>query len=552
MKRVVTISWFLVVFCIRTYGQLGRISGELRYEHRYQDFIYNDNLTKIEVSNPVLDLRMTGNVLSPRLLTYSLFSSFNANFITTGNAYFSYSASQYTWNRYNLNLNALPYSPVKLTLAARENAYDITSESDFTSDHTADRQQEQRAELSVHQISWLPTLNLSYVRNRSYAVLGYPYDVVNQTFTFSASGATDTTGSYSLTGTMVDFRDRLSDAFDRFFTLQFSASRELSEKHGVNINSEFEQYAGYSGLGSSVAYRGIVTNRVRLMSVLSGNVAQTSYAQSRSVSLSQSASYRINEHFQCGLGASGFLGNGQVNTAGGERNDRYKSVGGFGNVQHQRSIAGMSVVNALLVGYNQQQYVDRYNNFQAGLANTIARQIGPFSATGNYNFSFLRVRNARSYDVVDNTAGIIMGGTLPHGIRSQSDLRYRDVRYPGDESPYRTQRSLFLTQRFNGSFVYLIPFHLGLSVSANWYFSLITGRTYGWSATFASPSFFLRGLAVDYAYSRSYDPYYQREVAEHRGSMSYQWRALVFSSNFRYATFPVRVREINFRVSRFF
>ena len=50
--------------------------------------------------------------------------------------------------------------------------------------------------------------------------------------------------------------------------------------------------------------------------------------------------------------------------------------------------------------------------------------------------------------------------------------------------------------------------------------------------------------------TRSFDPYFRREIADHNGSLMYQWRALSFQARFRYATFPVRVRDVLFSVSR--
>ena len=550
LKRVVTISWLLLVFCLQLYGQLGRINGQLRYEEHYQDFLYGENLTSILVKNPVLDLRMRGNILSYRIASYSLFTSLSANFISTSNDFFSYSAKQYSWNKYNFILSILPYSPIKLTLAARENSYDIKTESDYTTDHSADRQQEQRIELAVYQIPWLPTLNFSYTRNRSYVTLGYPYDVVNQTLTFTATGSTDTTGSYGLTATMVDLRDQLGGAYERYFTMQFSAARALSEKHGVDINTEYEQYTGYGVLGGSIIYSGILTNRLRVRTALSGSSALNAYSQSRTGGISQTVSYSIDQNFQCGVGLSGFLGNTQTAFASEGRRDLYKNWSASGNLQHRRMIGKITVSNTLTFGYGEQRYAARYSNFNAGLSNNVTRQVGMFSVTGNYNITFFRLRNSVSYDVVDNTAAIILSGILPHQIQTHTDLRYRDNRYPGDDTPNRNQRSIFFTQRFDGSFVYVIPFTLGLSGSANWYLAGLIGHTYGWTLNFTSPLFFVKGLSVSYVYSRGYDPYYQRELPEHNGSLAYHWRALSFTSRFRYATFPVRVREVSFSVAR--
>lgn len=550
MKRAAVISCLLIVLGVHGYGQLGAVDGQLRYEHRYQDFEHSGNLTRILVQNPVIDLRMRGNILSRRLMSYSVFSSLSANYVNTNNDYFSFSASQYSWNRYNIILNVLPYSPVKLTLAARENAYEITSKTELETDRTSDRLQEQRAEISVHQVPWLPTLSLSYLRNRSYSALGLAYEVVNQTLTFTASGATDTTGSYGLSASLVDLRDKRSSAYDRFLTMQFSATRALSEKHGVNVSADYEKYSGYSVLSGSAQYSAIATNKLRLTTSVSGSSGMASYSQSWSTSVSQSASYRINSNFQAGAGVTGFLATTKIAAPTIDRNERYRRWSTSWNVQHRRSFGVLTVLNGISAGYSEQRYAGRFHNFNAAFSNRFTRPLGVFSLNGDYLLSYLRMRNSVAYDVVDNTAALILGGILPYRVRTQTDLRYRDSRYPGDERPFRNQRALFFTQRFDGSFVAAIPFTVGVSGSANWYLAGLSGHTYGWSASFVSPSFFLKNLSVSYAYSRSFDPYYRQEVPEHNGSMAYHWRALTFVGRFRYASFPIRVREVQLSVAR--
>jgi hypothetical protein len=550
MKRVVTISWFLLVFCFSSYGQLGRIDGELRYGQYYQDFDLGGNLTSNLIRDPAIDLRMRGSILSPQLLFYSFFSSLNANYVTTNSPFFKYSSSQYSWNKYNLILNVLPYAPVKLTLAARENSVEIKSGGDFASDHTSNRQQEQRADLSVHQISWLPTLNLAWVRTRSFSDVGIPYDIANQTLTFVASGATDTTGSYSLATSLIDMRDRIGGGYDRFFTMQFSGTKAMSNRHVVTINSEYEKYVGSSVLGGSVAYSGIITNRFRVGTGVSASSTLSAYTQSRSVSVSQSGSYRINDNLQCGIGLGGFLTNSKILTINGGLSNVYKSWSSSGNVHYSRSIANMNFQNTISLGYGQQLYADRYQTITGGVSSSVSRPLGNFLLSGNYNLSYVHLKNSISTETIDNTASITVSGVLPRQIQSQSDLRFRDSHNVGDETPYLTQRDLSFSQLFSGSFVYTIPFNLSLSISSNWYLSGLIGRTYGWTMSFASPSFFLNGLFVTYVYSRSYDRYYLREIPEHNGSMSYRWRAISFTSRFRYTTFPIRVREISFVITR--
>jgi hypothetical protein len=208
------------------------------------------------------------------------------------------------------------------------------------------------------------------------------------------------------------------------------------------------------------------------------------------------------------------------------------------------------MTNAFSAGYSEQRFGSRFNSFHSGLSNTLARTVGLFALTASHDLSYLRVRNGASYDVIDNSGTLVASGQLARQIRSQTDLRYRDTRYPGEETAYRDQRAIYFTQRCDGSFVYAIPFTLALSGSANWYLSGIRGHTYGWSLSFVSTSFFVRGLVVTYMYTRTYDPYYEREVPEHSGSIAYVWRAISLSARFRKATFPVQVRELQFIISR--
>ena len=527
-------------------GQVPRISGELRYEHRYSDFLYGSSLTTLRINNPVLDLRVAGKIGSARIATYNLYTSLNATYVSTGNEYYSYSSSQYSWSKYNLNLSVLPYLPVKLTLGARENSNFI--ETEIRENRTEARQQEQKVDLSVHQIPWLPTLSSSYIRSRSFSVRGYPYDIVTQTITASATNSTDSTGVYSLSTAFIDFRDQASRAYTKYIVVDFSGQRSVTEKQNMEVNAEYEQYAGYSSLGGGTRYSVMISDRMRTTTNLSGNVEQSAYYQSRSLSLGQSFILRPGQNFVLGAGLSAYLANSMSPTW----RSQFGNVGGNALVQHNRLIGSANLSNALSIGYNEQQYAQRYTNFYATFSNSLSRPIGAFAVSGNYDLSYLRVRNAAEYDAVENSAAVTLSGVLPHAINSQSSLRYRDSRYPGDPTTNRGQRSVFATHRFNGSFRSIIPFTAGFSGSVSWYMATIKGKTYSWGLNFASPSFFLRRLTADYSYTRSFDPYLNGEVVEHHGSFSYQWRAVMLSTRYRYATFPLRVREVIFSVMRRF
>ncbi|TAK51077.1 MAG: hypothetical protein EPO24_16205 [Bacteroidetes bacterium] len=546
MKKFFWIASLLVVFWSDSKAQLGPIGGELRYDYRYQDYQSGALLTKFVSHTPMLNLRTRGSLLSPQLFIYSLYSSLNINYASTSSSLFNYSGTQFTWNKYNLSLNVLPYSPVKLALAARENAYEIKSESDESVERIGDRQQEQRAELSVQQVPWLPSMSLSYVRNRSFATLGREYEFISQTLALTAASGNDTIGNYNISAVMSDFSEPASGAYDRFLTFQFSGTRALADNHEVNLNSEYNKYAGLSAINSSLGYTGVLTNKLRIMTGLTGSSAVAPYAQSLSFGITQSASYTIDENFHSSAGMSSFIGNSQ--RIGGK--EQYKNWRGSVSLAHHRAVEGFNLSNTVSVGYSTQLTGSNFNSVTTSISNGLSRMVGSFSVNGNYIFSYSSVRSANVYEVFTNSAGISLSGTLPQKIQSQSEVRFRNDHYKGDEALYRNNGSLNLSQRFNSTFTSVIPLTVSVNGTANFYFRGITGRTYGWSLGLASTSFFLRGLSANYIFSKNYDPYYQREISDHSGSLSMNWRAIAISSRFRYSTFPVRVREIQVIVTR--
>jgi len=447
-------------------------------------------------------------------------------------------------------MNVIPTSPVKLNLAFRDNDYVIKTEADQIIDRLGSRSQEQRAELSVQQVPWLPSMSLSYVRSKSFATQGVEYEILNQTLSFTASHASDTTGMYNLSVVTNTLQENFSSASDKFTSISFSASRSLAEQHHVSLTTEYNKYAGFSLLQSGLSYGGVLTDKIRIATNLSGSNSMSTFSQGLAVGLSQSVSYSINQYLQGAGGVSGFLGYSKNTIPGFERSDAYRSGGFFGNLQHRRAFAGFTMTNALSAGKSIQFQVAQFSSWNTQLSNSISKNIGSFSTSGYYNFTYTQVHNIADYSIVGNTAGIILRGTLPHNIQSQSDVRYREDRYPGNESSFRSHRNIVATQRMNGAFTFIIPFTVSVSGSANWFFTGNIGNSYGWSFNFSSPAFFLRGLMVSYVYSRNFDQYYMREIADHTGSLSFNWRALSFSSRLRYATFPVHLRQVQFIVSR--
>ncbi len=544
VKRVLSILVLTMLIAWSAAGQLGRIRGEVRFEHRYTDYLYGNTLTTLRVNNPVLDLRLSGKLGGGRIAMFNIFSSINALYYSANSPYYSYTASQYSWNKYNLNLSLFPFSPVKLTLGARENSNQIRP--DDADERTETRNQEQRADLSIHQVSWLPTVNSAFVRSRSFAVRGYPYDVVTQTLTASLSNATDTTGAYSFTTAFVDVRDQESKAYDKYTVIEFSGQRTFEDGQIMELNAEYEQYTGYSTFGGGGRYTMMVDQRTRTTTNLSGHVEQSPYFQARSLSLGQSLVSRLHANFVAGGGVSGYLANGLATTY----RSNFGNIGGSGFVQHQRDIGASTLTNVVSGGYNELKYASKYSSIYASFSNGLMSPIGQFSMNLTYDLTFNRVRQAITYDQIENNATLTLSGTLPKAVSSQTALRYRDSRFPGDPTPARQTRTMIFTQRLNGKFKWYIPVNVGVTASANWFFSMVRGRSYSWGFNIASPEFFLKSLTADYTYNRNFDAYLNGEVITHRASFSYVWRAISFQSRLRYATYPLRVREVTFTVRR--
>jgi len=554
VKRVVATLWLLLVFFLKGNAQLQTLSGELRYEHEYQDMLAENGLLTTELRrSPILSLNLNGILISRELLTYSLFSSLNLDYNTSRNDLYEYSANQSLWNKYNLIFNLFPLSPVKVDLSARENSYTIKSSFDQLPEvETLTREQEQRANVSVYQIPWLPTMNMAYVRTHSWTETGEPSEVLNQTLNFGLSGSSGPGGAVSLSGVLTDFNDRLRNTDDRLFTLNFTGSKALSDQHHISVNSDYNRYETYSNLTGSMGYSGVFSNQLRMNSGLSGNTVSAVNYEFRSLGFNEGLTYIADQNYQFGLGVRGTTGLSQSvyrdSTSTNPSSDVISSLA----IQHTRPLSYMTISNGLSLDYEVQNFGGRYRVLNAALSNNMQVPVGQFSLIGDYTFQFNHNENSDWWNLLSNNAGIIANGAILERIQTQTGIRYHDEHYTGDVASFRDQRNLILSQRFNSSYTYLIPFTLGFGGSVNWYFANIKGHTHSWNLSFSSPSFFLRGLFANYTYTRTFDVYYQRESVEQTGSLLYRWRALSFEGRFRSVSFPVRVRDFVFDVSRTF
>lgn len=554
LKKVVAISWLLLVFFVVGKAQLGTITGELRYEHEYQDMLADNGILTTDLrQSPMLNLSMEGSVISRQLLTYSLFTGLSLNYNHSHNNIYTNSSSQSSWNKYNLLFDILPYSPVKLSLAARENTYDTKSNYNNLGDiQSQTREQEQRANLSVYQIPWLPTMNVSYVHGHSWTVVGPPSDIINQTLSFGMSGSSGPNSAVGFSGSLTDFNDRIANTDDRLFTMNFSGSKALSDQHHISVNSDYNRYETYSNLTGSVGYNGIFSNQLRLSSGVAGNTVSSATYEFRSLSVNEGLTYLADQNFQMGVGFRGTSGLSQsILHDSTETNPSSDWAGSF-TVQHTLPLTYLTLSNGASIDYEIQNYDLGYRILNINLNNNVQVPDGKFVFVGDYSFLFNHNENSDWWDLIGNNAGISASGPIWEGIQTQSAVRFYEQHYLGDAASFRDQKNLILTERMNESYNYIIPFTLSFGGSINWYFAIIHGHTHSWNINFASPSFFFRGLFASYNYSRTFDVYYQRESVEQIASLLYRWRALSFEGRFREDSFPVRIRDFIFDVARTF
>jgi hypothetical protein len=224
--------------------------------------------------------------------------------------------------------------------------------------------------------------------------------------------------------------------------------------------------------------------------------------------------------------------------------------GSTASAQHNRTLGTLILTNGLSVGFSSRDYGEVYRIWEGSFSNGISTSIGSYSVSGNYDFSAQSTRNRVSWYSFGNNANVNVSGNISGNIHERSSLLFHSDIYGGDFRFSRNQRSLTLTQGFDGQFFYYMPFSLGLGGSSSWYSSSPTNHTYGWFASFTSSNFFLRGLYATYRYSRNFDPYYGREIIEQNGSCDYQWRALVLHLLVHQTSVPYRIRDITFSISR--
>ncbi|HEV8539511.1 MAG TPA: hypothetical protein VGR15_11390 [Bacteroidota bacterium] len=549
MKRVLFIALLELVVCGWLLGQITSLGGSLRYEQQYQDFLFDDQLATSIRSNPILDLGVRGIVLSPRLFDFTLRTSLNLNFGTSHIRDITLTNQQSNWNTYDVAAGFFQYSPIKVQVAARDFLIDTKSSyNGASSNHGRTRTQEQRANFGIDRIPFLPSIHASYTRNHSWSLTGDPQDQLSNQLSFGVSSASGHGASVSVSGSFSDVKERYTGFQEKNSFFQLSGSKELSANHRIDLNSEYYVFPLYRVLYALAGYTGMLTEKVRLSSGISGAQSSSSGSTFRSIGGSQGVSVTAGDHYRFGLSVSGNAG--RYSSLSGQTASYSGNMGGSATIQHVRMIGTLNLTNALSMGYAVRDYGQVYHVWEGGISNGISTGIGSYAISGSYNLSAQSTRNDLSWNLLSNNASLSANGTVFGKIRSQSSFRFRADTYGGDIRPVGNQRTANLTHGFTGQFFYYIPMTVGLGGSVNWYSAAASIRTYAWHFTFSSTSFFLRALYATYRYSRTFDPYYQRELVEQAATFDYQWRALSFHIAFRHSTTPNRIRDILFTVSR--
>jgi len=549
VKRVITIV--ILVFGAHWWSsaQITRISGDLRYEQQYQDLQFNDQLSTSLRYNPMLDLGLNGIILAQRVCDFNIHTSFNLDYGDSHVRELTLSNQQTYWNAYDATASFFEFSPIKFQLSARDHIITAKSKYDTLSEFdTKIRSQEQRIQFGVDKISFLPTLNVYYIQDRDWSVEGEPSEGSSKQLSFAAASAIGQASSVNLSGSFSDVQERYSGFDEKNVSLIFTGTKEISATQHLNVSSEYYRYSDYGAFTGSLGYVGLLNDRLRFTSGMSGNQTVSAFTNYRNVGATEGLNLAVADNYQFGLSLNGTTGDfASISTA---TSNPTRTFGGGVTAQHTRTAGGFTIMNGFSVGYLQQEYSELFRIWEGGITNNISTSLGGFALSGNYDLSAQSTINTISWSSVSTNAGVNAAGVVYGNLRSQSSLHIRADNYGGASSFSRDQRSINLQQGFDGVYHYYIPFSIGFGGSYSWFSAAPVDHTYGWYASFTSSNFFLRGLYASYRYTRNFDPYFHRELVEQNGSFDYQYRALMFHLEFRHAMIPDRLRDISFIVSR--
>ncbi len=452
-------------------------------------------------------------------------------------------------NAYDADVNFFPYSPIKFEVAARDHIIETKADyNSLSSFYGKTRAQEQRARLAIDKIDFLPTITLNYIQDKSWSLTEEKIEQLSRQVTFTVASASGQLSSINLSGSFVSTEDRYTGFIDNISTVQLGATKQLSEYNRFDLNAEYYRYNLYGTLNSTLKYTGLLTGRTRVSAGISGSHSGSAYSSNKQLGAAFAINTALGMNYQTGVSIGGTRGKYTSLLSGVSTYNQTLEPRAF--LQQNLTFGRSTLTDNLWVSYSARDYGELFRTWEAGLSNSLASSIGSFGISANYDLSGQSTRNSTTWSLITNTGGVAASGNIGNTVHSQSSLQFRSDIYSGAGIFNNNQQNLNLTQSFDAQTDWYIPMTLGAGVTANWYFSALARRTYGWYLTFTSPSFFVRAMYLTYKYSRNYDPYYDRELSENNGSIHYQWRMIIMEVRVRYSYVPNRIRDFTFTISR--
>jgi hypothetical protein len=550
MRRFFYIGLMVGSCAASAVAQIKSISGELRYQHQYQDILSGGVLSTALRQSPRFSLEASGDVVNPQLASFVLRSALAFDFGNGQSGGRSVSTRQFLWDSYDVSLALLQYSPVRLSCSVRDNILKTRAENGLADVFsTSVRRQEQRFSASTYKISALPSTTIGYERTRTFSTLGDPFDQIVQRYSLGMSTANGSS-AISLGGGISRLHERVSGLRNTYTNVQFAATKDFTEENRLDVTADYDRYDDYGTLGSNASFNGVLAEGVRVFTSLYGRNSASPVSSSFQFGASQGLQVTADEHWQYG-GSLNFRSGSEIRRTRGEQlKEKSFDWASSASLQHNRETSLGTVSNSASVNYLEQRIRGERRSLSGGLSNGLTSSFGAFSLALGYGLSGGMAISGTTRYSVGNAANMSLNGSLPNRLQSVTSANYNDERYIGDVGYFRNRRTLTARQGFSMPTAFVIPFSVGAGASVTWYFSGIVGKAYGWYFSFASGYFFARGLSANYRYNRTYDPYYLRESVEQNAELRYQWRALLFEFRLREYRIIDRRREIWFSVAR--
>jgi hypothetical protein len=410
---------------------------------------------------------------------------------------------------------------------------------------------EQRVSAGTNKIRFLPSTTLSYERTRAWSLTATPFDQRSEIASLAMSTVNGST-SLSLSGSLTDLRENFTGIHERYLSIDMDARKEFDVRNRVDVSSSFNSYPGFRSLSGFLSYSWSSGDRLSTGTSLSGNTYSSSRATTRILSASHVFRIVQDEYFQYAL--TGLVrSRDEVHVAppGAPqlRLTDFDWNAGF-DAQHVRPM-GFGVFTNGLSGFYGEQHALDFRRTAGGRLSLGLQAVGR-GVQGNIYYSLagdiLENRIHRRH--VAQNADARLTADIGSRVSSITSGEFRDDRYFGDVQSFRDRSFVVARQSLSGRFNAVIPFTLGAGGSITWYYTGLVGRTYGWNLSFSSGSFFVRGLSASYRYSRTFDPYFQKEVLEQSAEFRLQWRRLMFELRLREYKLFHRIRDVLFTVSR--